>query len=82
MTRTLYRQSRRDAHLRTVSLVVNAALGAALWMLAALVFCSPQHVDFSVINGRLVVEGGHVLTVDLGPVIERQNRISRELVSA
>jgi len=48
--------------------------------LAALVFCTPQRVDLSVINGRTVVEDGHLLTVDLGPVIERHNRISRELV--
>lgn len=48
--------------------------------LAALVFCTPQRVDLSVINGRMVVEDGHLLTVDLGPVIERHNRISRELV--
>jgi 8-oxoguanine deaminase len=50
--------------------------------LAALVFCSPQQVDLSVINGRTVVEDGHLLTVDLGPVVERHNRISRELVGA
>jgi 8-oxoguanine deaminase len=48
--------------------------------LAALAFCAPQRVDLSVINGRTVVEDGHLLTVDLGPVIERHNRISRELV--
>jgi 8-oxoguanine deaminase len=48
--------------------------------LAALVFCTPQRVDLSVINGRTVVEDGQLLTVDLGPVIERHNRISRELV--
>jgi len=50
--------------------------------LAALVFCTPQQVDLSVINGRTVVEDGHLLTVDLGPVIERHNRISRELMEA
>jgi len=49
--------------------------------LAALVFCTPQRVDLSVINGRVIVEDGHLLTVDLGPVIERHNRIARELVS-
>jgi len=49
--------------------------------LAALVFCTPQRVDLSVINGRVVVEDGHLLTLDLGPVIERHNRIARELVS-
>lgn len=48
--------------------------------LAALVFCTPRGVDLSVINGRVVVEDGHLLTVDLGPVIERHNRISQELV--
>jgi cytosine/adenosine deaminase-related metal-dependent hydrolase len=49
--------------------------------LAALVFCAPQRVDFSVINGKVVVEDGQLLTIDLGPVIERHNRISRGLVS-
>ena len=47
---------------------------------AALVFCTPQRVDLSVINGRVVVEEGHLLTVDLGPVVERHNRIAREMV--
>jgi cytosine/adenosine deaminase-related metal-dependent hydrolase len=49
--------------------------------LAALVFCSPQRVDLSVINGQVVVRDGHLLSVDLGPVIERQNQIARGLVS-
>jgi 8-oxoguanine deaminase len=48
--------------------------------LAALVFCAPQRVDLSVTNGKVVVEDGQLLTIDLGPVIERHNRISRELV--
>jgi len=48
--------------------------------MAALVFCTPQRVDLSVINGQVVVEEGQLLTVDLGPVIERHNRIARELV--
>jgi 8-oxoguanine deaminase len=49
--------------------------------MAALIFCTPQRVDLSIINGRAVVEGGNLLTVDLGPVIERHNRIARQLVS-
>ncbi len=48
--------------------------------LAALVFCTPRRVDLSIINGRVVVKDSHLLTVDLGPVIERHNRIARELV--
>jgi cytosine/adenosine deaminase-related metal-dependent hydrolase len=50
--------------------------------LAALVFCAPQRVDISVINGKIIVKEGQLLTVDLGPVVERHNRISRELVEA
>jgi cytosine/adenosine deaminase-related metal-dependent hydrolase len=49
--------------------------------LAALVFCAPQRLDLSVINGRVVIEDGKLLTVDLGPVIERHNRIARAMVS-
>jgi len=50
--------------------------------LAALVFCTPQRVDLSVIDGRVVIEDGRLLTLDLGPVIERHNRIARQLVEA
>ena len=50
--------------------------------LAATVFCAPQRVNWSVINGRVVVEEGQLLTVDLGPVIERHNKIAKELVEA
>ena len=48
--------------------------------LAALVFCSPQHVDLSIINGKIVVEDGDLLTMNLGPVIERHNRMARQLL--
>jgi cytosine/adenosine deaminase-related metal-dependent hydrolase len=48
--------------------------------LAALFFCHPQQVDLSVINGRMVVDDGQLLTIDLQPVIERQNEIARNLV--
>jgi len=49
--------------------------------LAALVFCTPQRVDLSIINGRVVVEDGNLLTLDLGPVIERHNNIARRMVT-
>ncbi len=58
-----------------------AYAGALHDPLAALVFCTPQQVDLSVINGRVVIEDGTLLTVDLGPVIERHNRIARQLAS-
>src|SRR5512137_950384 len=40
--------------------------GAQHDLQSALVFCAPQRVDLSVINGRIVVEDGQLLTIDLG----------------
>jgi 8-oxoguanine deaminase len=47
---------------------------------AAVVFCDSPRVDLSVINGRIVVQDGNLLTIDLPIVIERHNRIAREMV--
>jgi 8-oxoguanine deaminase len=58
-----------------------AYAGALHDPLAAAIFCAPQTVDYSVINGRVVVEQGQLTTVELEPLIERHNRISRALVS-
>jgi cytosine/adenosine deaminase-related metal-dependent hydrolase len=49
--------------------------------LAAIVFCSPQQVDLSIINGQVVVDQGQLTTVDMGPVVERHNRIAHKLVA-
>ena len=48
---------------------------------AALVFCAPERASWVVINGRVVVEDGHLRPVDLPSVIERHNRLSRRLVA-
>jgi cytosine/adenosine deaminase-related metal-dependent hydrolase len=48
--------------------------------LAALLFCAPQRVDLSVINGRVVVEDGELRTVEMMPVIEKHNSISLKLI--
>jgi cytosine/adenosine deaminase-related metal-dependent hydrolase len=47
--------------------------------LAPLIFCHPQRVDLSVINGKVVIEDGHLLTLELEPLIERHNKISSML---
>lgn len=47
--------------------------------LAPLVFCQPQRVDLSIINGEVVVEEGQLLRLELEPLIERHNSISRRL---
>jgi hypothetical protein len=33
------------------------------------------------INGRVVVQEGHLTTLELGPIIERHNAIAREMVT-
>lgn len=59
---------------------VDYAGGAVHDPLAATVFCQPQRVDLSVINGRVVVENGQLTTLELPPVLERHNRIAQRLV--
>jgi 8-oxoguanine deaminase len=49
--------------------------------LAALVFCAPQTASCVVINGRIVVEGGQLATVELPSVVERHNRLSLKLAA-
>jgi cytosine/adenosine deaminase-related metal-dependent hydrolase len=49
--------------------------------LAALFFCQPGGIDLSVINGQVIVEDGQLQTIELEPVIERQNQIARDLVT-
>ena len=48
---------------------------------AALVFCAPQRVDLSVINGKIIVEDGELRTVEIGRVIEQHNAISKQLIN-
>jgi cytosine/adenosine deaminase-related metal-dependent hydrolase len=49
---------------------------------AALLTCAPGRAWWSVINGRLVVDQGQVANLDLGPLIERHNAISRRMLEA
>ena len=47
---------------------------------ASLIFCTPQNVRHSVINGKPVVSDGVLLPVELQPLIAQHNRLARELV--
>jgi cytosine/adenosine deaminase-related metal-dependent hydrolase len=49
--------------------------------MAALVFCAPHGVDFSMIDGRVVVQQGQVTTLDVNRVIEHHNTISAALLA-
>jgi cytosine/adenosine deaminase-related metal-dependent hydrolase len=58
-----------------------AYAGALHDPLAALVFCAPQNVDLSVINGEVIVEDGKLCRLDLAPIVRRHNEISRAMVN-
>lgn len=50
--------------------------------LAALLFCHVPRVKHSIVNGRVVVRDGRLATVDLPRLIERHNRLARDLAGA
>lgn len=41
--------------------------------LATLVFCQPQSVDLSIINGRMRIEGGDIVDLDVPALVKRHN---------
>jgi cytosine/adenosine deaminase-related metal-dependent hydrolase len=48
--------------------------------IAALVFCQSVNADITVINGKVVVQEGQLLTTDMPVLMERHNAISKQLV--
>jgi cytosine/adenosine deaminase-related metal-dependent hydrolase len=47
---------------------------------AAVLFCAPQHVDYTVVGGKFVVKDGQIVTLDLPKLIEDHNRVARKLL--
>lgn len=47
---------------------------------AALIFCHPQTVDFALVNGRMLVQDGQPLHLDLPLLIEEHNRAATRLL--
>lgn len=50
--------------------------------LASLLFCASPTAAYTLVNGRVVVRQGQLTTVELGPLLERHNRLARELALA
>jgi 8-oxoguanine deaminase len=48
---------------------------------AAVLFCAPQRARTTVINGKVVVQNGEIVTMDMAPVIETHNRCALELAN-
>jgi len=47
---------------------------------AAVLFCAPMHVDYTVVGGKFVVKDGQLITLDLPKLIEDHNRLARKLL--
>jgi cytosine/adenosine deaminase-related metal-dependent hydrolase len=59
---------------------VSGIEAAGSWdPVAALILCGPVRVRDLFVEGRQVVGGGQMLTIDLPHVIEQQNRLARSL---
>ncbi|UOA29446.1 8-oxoguanine deaminase [Pseudosulfitobacter sp. DSM 107133] len=48
--------------------------------LAAMVFCAPAKVDYSFINGKLIVENGRITRMDIPAILRRHNELAADLL--
>ena len=48
---------------------------------AAILFCAPQSAKCTVINGKVIVRDGEIITMDMKPVIETQNRCAAQMAN-
>ncbi len=48
---------------------------------AAVVMCAPVQAAHTYVQGRAVVSGGRVATVELAPILRRHNEIAREMLA-
>jgi cytosine/adenosine deaminase-related metal-dependent hydrolase len=71
-----------SADLVAFDLRTPAFSGAGHDPVAALVFCAPPRVAWSIVNGRVVVREGRLATVELAPLVERHARFAREIASS
>jgi cytosine/adenosine deaminase-related metal-dependent hydrolase len=55
--------------------------GAVHDPVASLLLCASPVAAYTVVNGRVVVRDGQLVTVDLGPLVERHNRLAVALAS-
>lgn len=58
-----------------------AFAGALTDPIAALVFCQSVNADLVVINGKVVVQEGQLSTLELPLLIEKHNKLSRQLIN-
>jgi cytosine/adenosine deaminase-related metal-dependent hydrolase len=70
------------ADIVTVDLNHVGMAGALHDPVAALMFCQVPRIAHSIVNGKVVVRDGQLATVDLPVLVERHNRLARQLADA
>jgi cytosine/adenosine deaminase-related metal-dependent hydrolase len=83
---------RRDIGHLSVGMCADLALfdlrtlgfagGAVHDPVASLLLCASPPAAYTIVNGRVVVREGQLTTVDLGPLVERHNRLALNLAQA
>jgi len=61
--------------------MLGFAGGAVHDPVAALLLCAPAQAAYTIVNGRVVVRQGQLATVELGPLLERHNRLALQLAA-
>ncbi len=56
--------------------------GAVHDPVAALMFCASPQAEYTIVNGHVVVSKGQLTTVELGPLVERHNRMAQQLTAS
>ena len=66
-----------------IALNLNRVDYAGAWHdpAAAVLFCGPRGVDWSIIDGRVVIDNGRLTTLDLDAHLPRHNAISRAMIN-
>lgn len=54
--------------------------GAHHDVVAALIFCHSDSVDYSFINGKMIIENGRLTTVEFETLVEQNNELAKQLV--
>jgi len=57
-----------------------AHAGGGFDPVASLLTCVPAQAWLSIINGRIIVQEGQFLPFEIGPVVERHNQLSMEMI--
>ena len=63
----------------TLDLNTTGYAGALHDPVAAVLFCAPQPARTTVIDGRVVVKDGEIVTMDMATVVATHNRLAAKL---